>query len=113
MYPPIALTRLHIFAGLLQTGCPRIVIINNPVGKTDRTVDRQSRIAIRFFKSLETTALFGEALQITDPRLDAVVTRLGGNFDLFHDREFLTANRTDVQTNRTGSDPADASAAWA
>ena len=92
--------QVHLEFGPLQSvGAPGIVI-DDPLRKSDRALDRKAEVRDSPLQIRQRSALFFVLLDGIGPRLDRLITCFGRNLDLFDDPEFLSSNGGCVQAKQ-------------
>ena len=90
---PLATPQLvHFPFGLFERLLALLFVVDNPLRKADGALHRQTRIADLLAEILQRASLLDVLINLPHPRLDAVVTRLDGQFDLRRQIELVAAN---------------------
>ena len=95
--PAQAADLLHVAFGLLECGGALCVVVDDPLGEPDGTLDLQARVLDPLGKVLQRAAVTCVLIDFPDPRLDPAVTDFPGQVDLLDQPQLLAADGAGVQ----------------
>ena len=92
-----AADQFHVGLGVFEPFRALGIVVNDPFGEADRTVDLQAVIADPLGQVFAAAAVHFVAAQIAHPGLDGVITGLGGQVDLIGHAQLLPAHGAHVE----------------
>ena len=78
--------QIHVTSGVFETGPAFIIVVDNPVGKTDRAFNRQPLVFDSFGKVRQPATLLSVPDKIFHPWLNSGITGLPNQVNLFLNR---------------------------